>query len=423
MTITDKILTLIAVVALSALASPAQVTTTPYSMYGYGILNDHATSMQRQMGGVGYAMNSGRQINVKNPASYAYCDSLTFLWDVGADISFLHSAEGDLKENSIGGGLDYLTMQFPISKYMGASIGLVPTSSVGYAFGNEIKHGAMENQGSGGLNELYAGVAGRYAGVSLGVNFSYMFGSIVNDVYATPQDSKQTLFEHVMQIRDWNVNIGLQYTLPVTKYDFVTLGVTFQPKKTFLGKTWVTNQNLSDSKQLPDTVAYMKMKDHYYQPNTYGVGLNYRHDRQSHFMVEADFTFQDWSKAQYSPLYSTADPKVMVFEGMKFNNRYRTSLGAEYTNRIRGPYLRRITYRAGGYFSQDYLNIRGNKVKEFGLSCGLGFPTADGKTLINLGFDWKHRQASPQKLISENYFNITLGVNFNEVWFWQRKIK
>lgn len=43
--------------------------------------------------------------------------------------------------------------------------------------------------------------------------------------------------------------------------------------------------------------------------------------------------------------------------------------------------------------------------------------------MINLGLEWKHRQASPQTLISENYFNVTLGVNFNEVWFFKRKIK
>ena len=88
----------------------AQNVSTPYSMYGYGILGDRATSMQRQMGGVGYAMNSGRQINVMNPASYAAIDSLTFLFDMGADLSFIWSQEGDAKEKSTGGGLDYLTM-------------------------------------------------------------------------------------------------------------------------------------------------------------------------------------------------------------------------------------------------------------------------------------------------------------------------
>ena len=80
--------------AVLAAAATAQNVTTPYSMYGYGILGDRATSMQRQMGGVGYAMNSGRQINVMNPASYAAIDSLTFLFDLGADMS-MSGQEGE----------------------------------------------------------------------------------------------------------------------------------------------------------------------------------------------------------------------------------------------------------------------------------------------------------------------------------------
>ena len=398
-------------------------TQSPYSMYGYGILNDRATSMQRQMGGIGYAMNSGRQINVMNPASYASCDSLTFLWDMGADISFIRSKDhsNNITEDRVGGGLDYLTLQFPLSRHFGGSIGLIPVTSVGYAFGNEIKFGTMENQGSGGLNELYLGLAGNYGGFGLGFNVSYVFGNIINDVYSTPTGSSQTLFEHVMQIRDWNINIGAQYTIRLGRADRITLGVTYQPKKTFLGKTWVTNQNLGDNKAKPDTVSYMKVKDHYYQPNSYGAGISYSHTRQSHFMIEADFTYQDWEKATYSAMYS--DQGKLVFDGMKFNNRYKGAIGAEYTPKLRGNYLQRITYRIGGYYSQDYLNLRGNKVKDYGVSCGFGFPTPEGRTLINLGFDWRHRASSPVNLITENYFNITLGINFNEMWFWQRKIK
>lgn len=75
-----KINKLIAVCALAAcvFSASAQISS-PYSKFGYGLLNDNATSAQSQMGGVGYAMNSGRQINVMNPASYAAIDSLTFL--------------------------------------------------------------------------------------------------------------------------------------------------------------------------------------------------------------------------------------------------------------------------------------------------------------------------------------------------------
>ena len=183
----NKLKFLIACVLMTAGMAVAQ-NVTPYSMYGYGILGDRATSMQRQMGYVGYAMSSGRQINVMNPASYAAIDSLTFLFDMGANMSILWSEEDDKKDRSYGGGLDYVTMQFPLSKHIGMSVGLLPYSSVGYAFGNEIEHGASENQGSGGINEIYLGIAGEIKGFSLGVNVSYDFGNIVNDVFASPEN-------------------------------------------------------------------------------------------------------------------------------------------------------------------------------------------------------------------------------------------
>lgn len=143
-----------------------------------------------------------------NPASYAAIDSLTFLFDMGADVSMLWSQEGSARQHSVGGGLDYVTMQFPITKFMGASIGMLPYTSVGYAFGNDIKHGAVENQGTGGINMAYFGLAGTYKGFSLGANISYNFGNIVNDVYSTPDNSTQGLLEHVMEVRDWDVVIG-----------------------------------------------------------------------------------------------------------------------------------------------------------------------------------------------------------------------
>lgn len=414
--------------ALFAAASASAQTSSPYSMYGYGIIGDRATSLQRQMGGVGYAMNSGRQINVMNPASYAAIDSLTFLFDLGADVSMLWSKEGSAKQYSTGGGVDYVTMQFPICKFMGGSFGLLPYSSVGYAFGNEIKHGAMENQGTGGINQLYLGLSGKVAGFSLGFNVSYDFGNIINDVFATPTGStSQTKFEHVMEIRDWNINIGAQYTARWNKWNKLVVGATYSPRKTMRGKTWVTSQETSKDTR-PDTVAYMNMKNKYFNPTSIGAGISYTYEKTYRVMVEADFTWQQWSNAPYSALYSPADitqhrPAEVVAAGMNFNDRTKVAVGAEYVPKLRGNYGERIAYRFGGYFVNDYLNIKGNKVKEMGVTCGAGFPTPEGKTQINLGLEWKKRYATPNKLIGENYFNITLGVNFNEVWFWKRKIR
>ena len=415
---------------MMALCASAQNQVSPYSMYGYGIIGDHATSMQRQMGSVGYAMNSGRQINVMNPASYAAIDSLTFLFDLGADLTFLRSSENAKVDNTIGGGVDYLTMQFPLGKHMGGSFGLLPYTSVGYAFGNEIQHGAMSNQGSGGINQLYLGWAGEVKGVSLGFNLSYDFGNIVSDVFTTTQSGGQAKYEHVISVRDWNINIGAQYTTRWNRFNKLVVGVTYSPKKTMLGKTWVTAQETVQD-QRPDTLGYMKLKDKYYSPNSVGAGISYTFEKNYRLMVEADLTWQQWSKAPFSAIYddkvlagqNPSQMKDVLSPGMQFYDRTRYAAGAEFVPKIRGNYMQRISYRLGASYANDYLNINGNRLREISVTCGFGFPTYEGKTMINLGFEWKNREAHPQKMIGENYFNITLGVNFNEVWFWQRKIR
>ena len=53
-----------------AIAANAQKEMSPYSKYGYGILSDNASGSQRAMGGVGYAMNNGRQINGRSEHLY-----------------------------------------------------------------------------------------------------------------------------------------------------------------------------------------------------------------------------------------------------------------------------------------------------------------------------------------------------------------
>lgn len=403
----------------SSILSATADVNTPYSMYGYGIMGDRATSMQRQMGGVGYAMQSGRQINVMNPASYASIDSLTFLWDMGANMNMRWSKDSSGSDHGFGGGLDYVTMEFPLSKFMGMSVGMVPYSQVGYSFGNDINYGVRQNQGNGGITEAYAGISGKVGGFSVGVNVSYDFGTIQNDVYATPTAATQSLFEQVMQIRDWNIVAGIQYKLPLNKYNALTLGATYSPKKSFHGNTWVTLQDLT-SDSSPDTIATSTLKGKYYSPQTIGVGLSYTHEKVHRILVEADFTWQQWSKAPFSSLEDGAGQ--VVFDGMRFTDRKKIAVGGEYTHNIRGNYLERMPFRLGGFYTSDYLTISGNTMKEYGISLGTGFIAPHGKTMINFGLEWRHRQTSPVSLLTENYFNIMIGVNFNEVWFFKRKI-
>lgn len=401
-------------------AVAAQDTTNPYSKLGYGLLRDNATSAQRQMGGVGYAMRSGRQINVMNPASYAAIDTLTFLFDMGVDVSVNRLSEGSLSETTNGGGLDYVTMQFPMGRYMGGSFGMVPYSSVGYAFESEIPNGLSQRQGNGGLNQLYLGVAGRpFKGLTLGANVSYLFGSITNDVLTTPTGGSTALFEQVMEVRDYHLEFGIQYGLEIGAADKLTVGAVYSPSKMMIGHAWVTKYDSTNDvdsnsgEAISDTVVQrMKMQHHFSTPDTWGAGISYQW--RNALSVEADFTYQPWSKAKFADMDN--------FAASRFADRYRFALGGEYRHRERGNYLERMHFRLGASYNRDYVMVGTNNVRDYGVSCGVGFPTPIGKTLINLGFEWRHREAYPRDLIRENRFTFTLGINFNELWFFQNKI-
>ena len=404
----------IAALACSNVAQAQANTTSPYSMFGYGILNDYATSAQRAMGGVGYAMNGGRQINVMNPASYAAIDSLTFLWDAGIDVSILQAKEGDKKASSTGGGIDYITMQFPLSKKMGASIGLLPYSSVGYEIAAKIDNGSEARAGGGGLNLLYAGAAcNPVKGLSLGVNVGYLFGTNIYDNYI--YSTSTTLFERIIQVRSWDIKIGALYTLNINKKNKVSIGATFTPKKSLHGQTWGAYYDMTNDSRV-DTIGFQTLKNNNYTPLSLGVGLSYEYDKK--ILAEVDLTYQKWEDAPFA--------KVEGLDNnggeLTFDNRWKVAGGLQYTPRQRGGFFRRVNYRLGAYYNHDYVNVSGNNVREYGVTCGFGLPAPGSKTVINLGFEYKHRASAPVKYIVEDYFNITLSVNFNQMWFWQNKI-
>ncbi|MDE7443419.1 MAG: hypothetical protein K2M65_04590 [Muribaculaceae bacterium] len=389
-----------------------------YSMFGYGTLNDNATSSQVAMGGVGYAMRSGRQINVMNPASYAAIDSLTFLFDIGVDLTKIKAKDADATSSTTGGGLQYVNIQFPLGKYMGASVGMLPFSTVQYSFGDEIVNGHSAYQGSGGINQAYVGVAGRpVMGLTLGFNFSYMFGTLLNDIYGYGSTTGTgTLWEKTMEVRDWRLQLGAQYGLKIGSKHQATVGLTYAPGKDLAGHAWATRYDINASSSTePEREGYTSLRHKYSLPDTWGVGVNYEWNER--LMAEFDATYQNWAKAKYASI-DTEDSNI------KFANRYKYAFGVQYRHSQRANYLQRINWRAGAFTSRDYVTIQGNHINEYGLSCGLGLPTPAGnKTMLNLTFQYVHREGSPAKLISENHFNISLGININELWFMPAKLR
>lgn len=408
----------IALILAPAIGAHADETAqaSPYSMMGYGVLNDHVSASQRAMGGVGYALRSKRQINVKNPASYASIDSMTFLFDIGADIGQGRFSQQGLKNDKTLGGLDYVTLQVPIGKWMGASAGLLPYSSTGYRFGLEIVNGESAYQGSGGVSEAYLGFAARpVKGLSVGFNAGYLFGNILNDVYVNADNGASSLYERVIKVRDYNIQFGAQYGATFNRKHTVTLGVAYTLGHKTHGTGYGVRYDLSNSNTtVADTIGYTSLKHGFTLPWTLGVGAAYQYDDV--LTLGFDFTFQPWSKAKY--------PGIENFSSRQnFADRYKYAIGAEYVPATRGNYFKRIAYRLGAFYARDYVTtVENSNVREFGLTCGFGLPTPV-RTTINLGFEYRHRNSHPVSTVAENYFMVTLGVALNEIWFVPSKIR
>lgn len=412
-----KISRIIAAASLALAAimpAKAQVADSPFSMYGYGVLNDHVSASQRAMGGVGYALRSPRQINVKNPASYAAIDSMTFLFDIGVDCGSVRTSQTGMSANKTLGGLDYITLQVPVTKWMGVSAGMLPYSSVGYKFGNEIANGESAYQGSGGVSEAFIGLGARpFKGFSIGFNAGYLFGNVINDVYINADNGSTSLYEKVLKVRDYNIQFGAQYGVTFARKHTLTLGATYTLGKDTHGHGYGVIYDMTTTENKPDTIGYTALKHGFSMPWSLGAGIAYQWDNR--LTVGADFTYQPWSKARFAGIEGFSDP-------VKFADRYKGAIGAEFIPRHRGNYMSRIAYRIGGYYSRDYMMIAGNHVKEIGVSCGFGLPTPL-RTVVNVGFEYRHRSTTPAATVSENYFMVTLGVALNEVWFVPSRIR
>ncbi|MDR1742567.1 MAG: hypothetical protein LBR48_01950 [Dysgonamonadaceae bacterium] len=439
-------LSLVALLTVAATVFGQNVgSDSPYGRYGYGSLSNPAIGAAESMGGIGYGLRRSQQVNPANPASYSRLDTLTFIFDMGISAQMAQLNDGTTAQNFKNGNLDYLAMQFPIIRKVGASIGLLPFSKVGYNYGkNYYKEDVRYNEtyrGTGGLSRIYGGIAyAPFKNISLGVNVSYLFGDVSYSKTLTPV-SMSGYSAYISQRKDdYTINTlmqewGLQYSIPITRERTLTLGVVYTPKVSTKATIYpLEAMYSSDPYTYPtynvpveiiptDTLAAQNFQ----LPQSIGAGFTYAARK---FLMGVDGTYQQWKNIEYP---SALDG--MTTEN-RFNNVYRINAGMEYTiEPLSRNYLNRIRFRGGLSYTNSYANVlatdpaTGNSViggfKEYGANIGIGFPIRDNLTghvsMINVGFNYSLRQPDKSFMIKEETYRIFVNMNINEFWFFKRR--
>lgn len=418
---------LLGVLMMTQVAAWAQNNTaSPYTRFGFGELADRSFGAGRAMGGVGIGLRSPKQINPMNPASYSCMDSLTFIFDFGASFQAATYKDASNQYKKLNGNIEYIALQFPITRWLAMSAGLLPYSFVGYEFGEVAQVGDEYYQntysGTGGLNELYGGLSIDIwkKRLAVGANFGFLFGNvehIQNLTFPTSSTSYINNRTQRIEVRDMRMNFGIQYTHPLSAEESLTFGATYSPKNSLNAKTYDILQRQTAEGGTIEASTDTIQGAAYDLPNTFGVGVSYM--KKDRLTLAADFQYEDWSNSLYRG------------ESGNFQNRKRVAVGAEFLpdNKDKN-YFKQIRYRAGFHYNNSYVVVNrnadnGNKgygYNEYGVSVGLGLPVMDYRSLVNVAFEFVKVKPKHASLIDEQYFRVTLNYTFNERWFYKFKL-
>lgn len=398
-------------------------TYSPYSRYGIGEIRTRGYANTLSMSGLSQGIRTGTTINFLNPASYSAQDTMSFIFDFGMEGSSVnYSSQGQNNYNTIA-NVHHVAMQFPITKKWGASLGIQPFSHVGY----RIRHletdpyllssiGVIKyyHTGQGGISQAFMGTGYEvFKGLSLGVNMSYLFGALdYNTDVVFPSDVPflSTYKRNSVIVRSLAFSVGAQYDVRFGKEKAhrLVLGFTLDNETAVGAKrstvaSWQVGNVVETFYEKEDEKSSIDF------PANYTGGFTFTYKNK--LMIGADYSSQDWSKALF----------LGVSDSLSRSNTLR--VGAEFTpNRTDlKSYTNRISYRAGFRATDSYLNLKGNQIKDYGISFGVGLPFRRTNTSFNISFELGTRGTTNNGLIKENYGIINLGVTFYDYWFIKRK--
>lgn len=420
-----------------AVNSQSSGSNSPYSRYGWGVLNDEAMGFNKGMGGVAIGMRDPNIINRQNPASYSEMDSLRFLFDIGVSLQNCWMREGDIKKNVHNSTLDYAAAAFRFGRGIGFSLGLRPLSTIGYDFSSTTE---MEDitglgditatsaySGNGGLHELYGGVGWRvFKPLSVGANVKYIWGDYDHSSSVTYSNTNiQTLKRsYTGRLNAMAFDFGLQYEQKLNKKDRIVVGLTYgQGQKINQKATFINQQSSTITGSSADTTI---VKNAFQLPTTFGVGLSWNHDYQ--WTVGLDYTYQAWQRCRFPELQERGNNTLYRVGWNSFQRRHRIAAGVEFVPNPRSMKVRdHICYRAGIAYSTPYAKVNGGQgPKSFTLSAGAAFPIVNRYTshsVLNISAQWEHMKASSAGALKEDYLRLCLGITFSARWFEQWKVR
>lgn len=410
MTHNVKISLAIIILITTTKLSAQNTASSPYSVYGAGIINEKSTFATRSLAGTGIGLQDEFNINPLNPASYVWIKSpISHIYEFSISLERNLYRTTAMNTTQSNGGLNNINYWFKFKPWWAGTIGISPYSTVSYDIKSAKTLAASAEAdylytGSGSTSQVYFGNSFRLAkNLSAGVNFAYVFGSVersesvTNSVYADALVLNSSIF-----ISKFTADYGIQYKTKISNKRSVVFGAVYSSSVDMTGTSKVSLYNT-----LSDTLASYSGKTISYSiPQKIGGGISYVTSRST---LAFDLLYKAWSKASYSFIDKT------------FIDVWRYSIGYTYVNSNSSTFLGALSFRGGIYYQNHYLQIKNNILPEYGLNITTGIPVFDGKSTINLSYQYSRFGTQRNNLILQTSQKISFDLIIRDLWGYKRK--
>jgi len=432
---------LLAATVFEASAQSTATTSSPYSKFGLGLLDDQTLPQNIGMGGISTATNSTggfRNINQLNPASYSKIDFTTI--DAGVyGNSITLSKDGFPDQRNSNFRLSHFEFATPVTKHSALSFGLLPYSELGYSYKQSVKNATPVSaadtnvtnyiySGQGGLSKAYLGYGfGIGKHLSVGANLSYIFGNLEEDQSTEIPDLYGTLNSRIQQsnhVGGWNYDYGVQYSFDFSNSRHLVLGYSasagnkINVQNTFIVSQYTRDVNGNENTAADSLVNTTNPKAKIQLPQINHFGIVFQKDNS--YVIGADYTTGKWSDL------TIAGVNQNLQDSKKFN------VGGQITPNVNSlnNYLALMDYRLGFIYEETYINVNttaGNvNIKRYAGTFGIGLPLPHDRASsafykVNFSAEIGKEGTLTNGLVKQNYMNFHLSFTLNDKWFQRYK--
>ncbi|MGN6491030.1 MAG: hypothetical protein ACTHLE_03460 [Agriterribacter sp.] len=389
----------------------AQNTSSPYSILGIGDIEESHFNRTSGMAHTGIAYRSAHFLISNNPASYSALQEQFFMVEGSARGKFVSYYSNNLNGTNTQSrdfSVNRFAVGIKVNKWWGSSVGLTPFSTANYAFsGTKTIQGtntfaAAGYESTGGVNKAYwdNGIRlGKH--FSVGISTAFLFGSLTQkETLAGTAETESIVTTRNIFLRNLYMSYGAQYFTKLSSKWDLTLGATYANKTNLAAEysTDITTGTTSIKNEVTKN-------DYFRLPNTVGMGVSVTKNKK--FTMLADYRYQDWASLNYRG------------GGYSLQNSNRASVGVEFVNfrQVWPVTVEKVFYQAGLFYSNSYLSVYNEQLKDRGISVGIGFNSKRSTLSYLVGFEYGIRGTTAQNLIQERYGKLTLTLSYKDFWY------